>query len=126
MNWLDLFDLFNAIDRVHGWVMGAVYGGGTHTFRIERDDHNTGADYEAMLRKRGVVVFGRRVTTKMLIFKVKGRQARWAEHILSRAGAPIVSRQVDKSNTGASERHAGALPPAWRDRPQEVRRWKRR
>ena len=116
MNWLDFLDMFNVTDRVQGWVMGAYYGGGVHTFRIEHNPANTGADYEAMLKRRGVAVFGRRVTGKLLIFSVKARQARWAEHILVRAGAPIVSRQVDKSNAGASERHGGQLPPAWRDR----------
>jgi hypothetical protein len=120
VNWLDLLDAFNLIDRVQGWVMGAHYGG-VHTFRIEHNPANTGADYEAMLHKRGVAVFGRRVTTKLLIFKVKARQARWTEHILTRAGAPVVSRQVDKSNTGASERHGGTLPVPW----SEARKGKR-
>ena len=121
MNMLDFLDAFNFIDRIQGALAAAYYGGGTHTFRIEHGDKATGADYEAMLRKRGVAVFGRRVTSKLLIFSVKRRQARWAEHILVRAGAPIVSRQVDKSNAGASERHGGSLPVPW----SEARKGKR-
>lgn len=126
MNFLDLLDMFNIIDRVQGAVMGAYYGGGVHTFKIEHEDKRVGQDFEDMLRKRGVAVFGRRVTGKHLIFNVKARQARWAEHILTRAGAPIVSKQVDASNNGASERHGGQLPPAWVDRPASEQRPRRK
>lgn len=122
MNILDFLDAFNVIDRVHGVAMGAYYGGGTYTFCIQRDEHHCGADYEAMLKKRGVAIFGRRVRTNEIIFSVKARQARWAEHILTRAGAPILSKQVDESNSGASERHGGQLPPAWADQPKKRKR----
>jgi hypothetical protein len=105
--------MFDWIDRVQGLLSAVRYGGGTHTFRIKQNDANCGADYEAMLKRRGVAVFGRRFTSKLIIFSVKRRQARWAEHILVRAGAPIVSKQVDASNTGASERHGGTLPVPW-------------
>lgn len=121
MNWIDLLDIFNFIDRVQGVVMGAYYSGGVHTFKIEHEDRRVAQDFENMLARRGVAVFGRRITGKHLIFSVKTRQARWAEHILIRAGAPIVSRTVDKSNSGASERHGGQLPPAWADRKKGKR-----
>ena len=113
MSILDLLDAFNFIDRAQGLLAGIYYGGGSHQFRIEHGEASTGQDYEDMLRKRGVAVFGRRVTSKLLIFNVKARQARWAEHILVRAGAPIVSSRVDASNDGASERHGGTLPVPW-------------
>lgn len=115
MSWLDLLDLFNVIDRIQGALMAAHYGGGTHTFKITHDEGHVAQDYEDMLRKRGVAVFGRRITGKYLIFSVKARQARWAEHILMRAKAPLVSRPVDPSNAGAGQRHSG-LPRPWSDR----------
>ena len=113
MNWLDFLDTFNFIDRIQGALAAMYYGGGVHTFKIEHEEKRVAQNFEDMLRKRGVAVFGRRVTSKYLIFSVKARQARWAEHILIRAGAPIVSRQVDASNAGASERHGGTLPVPW-------------
>ena len=113
---LDILDLFNLIDRLEGLVMGLVYGDMGRTVKVEHTDGQTGADWEALLKRYHVVIYGRRVTSKHLLFRVKAKQARWAEYLLLRAGAPVVPT-FDHRNAGWAGRHTpGALPPAWRDR----------
>lgn len=112
---LDFLDLFNVIDRVEGLVRGLLYGGGTKTLKVEHNEDALGQDYEDALRTRGVAVFGRGVNSDELRWKVKARQARWAEYNLRRMNAPVTSRDVDPNNRKAI-RYAGALPPAWSER----------
>jgi hypothetical protein len=115
VNWLDLLDAFNLIDRIEGLMRGLWYGGGTRTLKVEHDEKVLGKDYEDALRKRGVAVFGRGATSTELRWKIKQRQARWAEYNLRRMNAPVTSKDVDPANRKAI-RYAGALPPAWSDR----------
>lgn len=125
MNWLDFMDLFNWIDRAE-WLASALrYRDLGRTVRIEHADGQTGAGWEDLLKRYHVVIYGRRVTSKHLVFSVKTKQAKWAEYLLLRAGAPVVTR-FDGRNAAWASKHGGQLPPAWRDRPKEVRRWKRR
>lgn len=113
---LDILDLFNLIDRLEGLLTGLRYGDMGRTVRLDGRAGWTGAQAEELLRRYGVVVYGRRITSREIIFQVKNRQARWAEHVLLRAGAPVVSGEIDASNRGAQERHHGTLPTPWRDR----------
>ena len=102
------------------------YGDAGRTTRIEHSEASVAQDYEDALRKRGVAVFGRGVDSKELRFKVKNRQARWAEYNLRRMGAPITSREVDPRNRAWAARHApGQPPPAWADQPKRRRRKRR-
>lgn len=122
MNWLDLLDSFNWIDRLEGLVMALRYGDLGQTVKVDHTPGQTGSDLEAMLKRYGIVVYGRRVTSKHLIFRVKSKQARWAEYLLLRARAPV-STQFDGRNAGWAGRHIpGSLPPAWQDRPKRKRR----
>lgn len=49
---------------------------------------------------------------------VPKRQARWAEYILQRAGAPVIMDTVDGRNVAwaANPKHDGKLPTRWDDR----------
>lgn len=114
MNLLDLLDLFNFIDRIEGLLRGLWYRDMGRTMTIEHNDDHSGQDYEDALRKRGIAVYGRGVTSSELRFKTKHRQARWAEYNLRRMRAPLTSRDVDQRNRSWAARHApGQLPPAW-------------
>lgn len=115
MNLLDLLDLFNWIDRGEWLLMALRYRDFGRTVKIEHKDDKTGAGWEALLKRYHVVIFGRRITSKYLIFSVKTKQAKWAEYLLLRAGAPVVST-FDHRNVAWASKHGGALPPAWRDR----------
>lgn len=120
-NVLDFLDMFNWIDRAEWLVMALRYRDLGRTVRIEHAQPDksgktpaaqTGEGYEALLRRYGVVIFGRRVTSKHLIFSVKTKQAKWAEYLLLRAGAPVVST-FDHRNVGWAGKHGGTLPVPW-------------
>lgn len=113
---LDLLDMFNLLDRIEGFVMGLRYRDMGRTVRIAHSDGQTGQGWEDLLRRYHVVIYGRRVTSKHLIFSVKTKQAKWAEYLLLRAGAPVET-SFDGRNAAWAARHpAGQLPPAWKDR----------
>lgn len=120
--WLDLLDMVNVIDRLSGWLMGQRYGG-SYQLVFDRSVF-LGADVEAMLARRGVRVFGRRVTSKCGMLSVPTRQADWAEYILMRGGVPLLNGPRNAGNPGWAARHSpGELPPAWIDRePTKQRR----
>ena len=114
MNALDLLDAVNVIDRLGGLILSLRHGG-AHTFRFDRTT-TTGADVERILRRYKIRVFGRRITSKHAMLSVPSKQAAWAEYLLLRAGAPVVTR-FDARNAAWAARHpAGQLPPAWKDR----------
>lgn len=115
-NLVDLLDLFNFIDRAD-WLLAALkYRDLGRTVKIEHADKkkkgHTGNEYEAMLKKYHVVVFGRRATSKHLIFSVKTAQAEYAEYLLLRYGAKVVSR-FNPKNAGWASKHNGVMPTPW-------------
>lgn len=122
MSTFDLLDMFNWIDRIEGALARLVWRDAGHQMRVPHDCGHTGQELEDILRGYGVDIAGRRVTSKHLIFFVKQRQARWAEHVLLRAGVTPDSRQVDASNAGAYQRHGGAMPRPWSENAQHPRR----
>ena len=141
---LDLVDAFNWIDRIEGiissfahadWkgatrksgplgVLGeagsTVLGSNTWTFRVSRDSSWSGNNIEQFLRRYGVIVWGRRVTSDQYIFTVKGRQANWAEYLLQRRGIPVEGRSHTAKNAVYAQSHMpGDQPPAWADRDKK-------
>ena len=147
MNWLDFLDAFNLIDRLEGilarfrhadWqgagasgmageATRALAGVNAWTFRVPRDSDWTGAQIEALLRKYGVVVWGRRITGEHVIFSVKRRQANWAEYLLMRRGIPVDGTPFNRRNPVYGQWHApGDSPPAWADQPARDKHWAER
>lgn len=145
--FLDLLDMFNLIDRLEGFLARFAYadwggaskrsggagvvselgktalGSNAWTFRVPINCGWTGSDIEHYLRKYGIVVWGRRVTSEHLHFSVKERQANWAEYLLSRRGIPLSGRTYNDLNPGYGRAHApGDSPPAWVDQPKRSRR----
>ena len=81
----------------------------------ERGQGFSGADVERLLRKYGVRVYARQYAEsagdEFGVTVTKG-QARWAEHILRRAGVPLTSPLIDESNRNVQ---AGrGMPREWR------------
>lgn len=138
--WLDFMDMFNLIDRIEGLLArfsNADYAGaakrsggigvaaeltrsalGTNswTFRVRNDTEWTGDDIERYLRRYGVMIWGRRVTGRHLIFSVKERQANWAEYLMMRRGILLEGRTFNRLNEEYRKAHApGDSPPAWAD-----------
>ncbi len=87
---------------------------------VQRGTGWSGVDVERLLTQRGVRVYGRGFAGKRLCFRVKRRQARWAEYLLERAGVPVVSGVIDARNItwakNARETRGAVVPTRRRQR----------
>lgn len=84
----------------------------TWTLYVPRNCGWRGIDIERLLRRHGVKIWGRGFTNEYLTFRVKRRQANWAEYLLWRRGIPVYSHPFNPRNRLYAERHApGSEPP---------------
>jgi hypothetical protein len=75
----------------------------------------SGMEIEQLLKRHGVRLWDRGFTKEHLTFRVKRRQANWAEYLLWRRGIPVCSRPFNPLNQEYGLRHApGSEPPARR------------
>lgn len=126
MDFLDdnVFGPMNLIDRLQGLIMGAIYQDMGHKFTVryhDRGGKHTRAEIESLLNKYGIAVYGRTHDANNMHFLVKKRQARWAEHVMRRAGVELIGGLVDASNAKVQ---VGTLPKAWAERPASG--WRRK
>ena len=132
---LDYLAKLDIIDRVEGWVStflnadwkGAKKQGAwavasevgrcavrSNTHLIETGSCGwNGKQMERYLKHYGVKVFDRGFTRRGLCFRVKERQARWAEHLLWRVGIPVLNAPADPNAHLAWERYQGQMPVPW-------------
>ncbi|MBN1889449.1 MAG: hypothetical protein JW850_15755 [Thermoflexales bacterium] len=118
MDWLDIPEYFDPINRIEGAVStflnadwyGAIERRGlvggilfefvacltnynAPTIRVARGDWR-GIDIERLLRHHGVKVWDRGLANSdEIYFCVKRRQVRWADYVLRRAGVPVTSQR---------------------------------
>ena len=119
---MDLLDDFvlgpmNLITKAQGFLAGIWYRDMGRRFAIQRADKGGShslLEVEAMLKKYGIPTYGGGHNSREMIFRVKNRQARWAEYILTQAGVDVTTPTVDRHNPGYAGR---GLPPAWTDQP---------
>lgn len=80
----------------------------------------TGYAVETLLRRYGIQCRSRQLTDKTgeqpYGLHVSAAQARWADHVMRRAGVPLLTEPLADANATARERHAGALPSPWTER----------
>ena len=132
-DFLDKFNLIDRIDRAIGMALSFVpyqptrkghpagalrVAPGMFEISIERGDADqTGGQAERILRKYGIPIWGRRVTSREFIMTVRARQADWAEHVLLREGIVFAGRHRwhDDRAPAWAGRHADPVP-AWADR----------
>jgi hypothetical protein len=138
---LELLAHLNVIDRIEGFVSGflnadwqgayrrngadgligefaaSLTGRNAWQFYVPRDCGWSGIEMERLLRRHGVKIWDRDFTRDCLTFRVKRRQANWAEYLLRRRGIPVVSRSFNPLNDEYARRHApGSEPPTRRQR----------
>jgi hypothetical protein len=82
----------------------------------------------ALLRSYHVKTYRRGFNSEEIWIHVKKKQARFAEYLLQRAGAPVIMDTVDPRNTAwaANPAHNGKMPARWDDAPKPDRRRRRR
>lgn len=91
---------------------------------VYRDAGWSGVEIEALLMRHGVRIWGRGFVDNQIFFRVKKRQARWAEYLLLRRGIPVTSRPFDSRNLKYAERYApGSEPPTRKERSNSSDDW---
>lgn len=130
MDFLDDFVMgpLNVIDRAEGLLSAIRYGDMGHQFAIARMDKGEAHslnECEAMLHKYGIAVYGRTHDARCMYFRVKNRQAAWAEYVMQCAGVDLLSPPVDARNAGWTARRSD-MPTPWKDRSRRPRREARR
>ncbi len=127
MSFMDFLDDFvlgpcNLIDRLEGLLRGIGYGDLGHQFAIPRADKEgvfTLNEVDTLLNHYGIPIYGRTHDADHMYFRVKKRQARWAEYLLLHAGVDLHSPTVDGRNPGYAAAHPPDwMPTAWADRPE--------
>lgn len=99
--------------------LASLTGQNTWTLMVPQDSGWPGIEIERVLTRHGVRIWGRGFMGDCLYFRVKRRQARWAEYLLWRAGVPVVSRSFDPRNRDYPQRHPpGSEPTGGSDQTQ--------
>ncbi|MGE5265613.1 MAG: hypothetical protein ACM3S0_19725, partial [Acidobacteriota bacterium] len=85
------------------------------TMWVYRDGGWSGIEIERLLMRHGVRVWGRGFSGDRIFFRVKRRQARWAEYLLLRRGIAVAGIAFDSRNQDYARDYApGSEPPARR------------
>jgi hypothetical protein len=133
---LEFLARFDVISRIEGFVSGFINANwqgafqragiagiaaeftaslttrNTWLFYVPRNCGWRGIDLERMLEKYGVKIWDRGFTHECFTFRVKRRQANWAEYLLRRRGIPVSSLRFNPLNDEYARRHApGSEPP---------------
>ena len=112
----DLFGPLNLVDIVEGIVRGLIYGDMGYGFAVRRGDkggQHSLRDTNEILKGYGVDTFWYGFDSQKMYFRVKNRQARWAEYVLLHAGVELLNPSFDHRNAGYAASHA----PGWMPRP---------
>ena len=125
----DLLGAINLIDWLEGIFRGALAGDiDGHRIALPHPEssfweENSCAPWSlnqmrALLDGYHIATYGRGFNSEEIWVHVPLRQARWAEYILQRAGAPVAMATVDERNAewAANPAHNGQMPTRWADR----------
>ena len=91
-------------------------------FYVPRNCGWSGIEMERLLERHGVKVWDRGFTRDCLTFRVKRRQANWAEYLLRRRGIPVLSQPFNPLNDEYARRHAPGSEPPTGSRQSKPRR----
>jgi len=109
LDWFERMDAF----------LRHLSGEDTWRFYVPRNCGWNGIEMERLLKRHGVRVWDRGFTSDCLTFRVKRRQANWAEYLLRRRGIPVASQPFNPLNDEYARRHApGSEPPTGRQPPK--------
>ena len=106
-------ELFASLAAINCW-----------TIWVQRHAGWNGVEVEALLKRHGVRIWGRGFLDERIFFRVKKRQARWAEYLLLRRGVPVTNDPFDPRNVDYAERYVpGSEPPIREQRPHSTDAW---
>ena len=86
-------------------------------FQISRHEGLSGWEVEQLLKKYGIIIWGRGFDVDSIYFNVKAEQANWAEYLLKRRGLTIFTAPYNPLNDLYPARHPqGSMPISWNQR----------
>ncbi|MCB0126131.1 MAG: hypothetical protein KDE58_27930 [Caldilineaceae bacterium] len=106
----------NYIDRIEGIFKVTLYNDSGHRFiipRIDKGGRFSLDEVEAMLNLYGIAVYWRTYDAKHRYFRVKKRQAVWAEYLMLHAGVELQGPLLNPQNA----RHLAEHPSGWMPKP---------
>lgn len=118
----DVIGSMNVIEEFIGLIRATIYGDVGYEFRIKRIDKggkHSFPEIKGILRNYGVATYWYGFSGGDIRFRVKNRQARWAEYILLHAGVELLNPAFDHHNAGYAASHApGWMPRPWSAEPK--------
>jgi len=119
----DLLGPLNYIDRIEGLLRGIIYQDMGHRFAVlfaDRGGRHSCQEVEALLKRYGIVMYGRMHDAKHFYFLVKKRQAEWAEYLLVHANVAVTSPPINPKNAEYAASHEpGWLPKPWSEQDKD-------
>lgn len=115
-----IYGPLNYIDRIEGLIKAAKYHDSGYRFAIPR--HDKGGKYsliqvEELLSTYGVAVFCRTFDADNHYFRVKNRQAEWAEYLMLLQGVELQGPPFNQQNVY----YAAKAPIGWMPQPWSVK-----
>jgi len=112
-----IYGPLNYIDRIEGLFKAAWYQDRGHRFtmlRIDKGGQYSLRQVEELLDRYGVAVYARTYDANYRYFRIKKRQARWAEYLMLHAGVKLCGPLFDERNARYVSQHpAGWMPQPW-------------
>lgn len=90
----------------------ASVGANTEPFFVPCDSEWKINDIQALLLRFGIKLWGVGYWNNELFFRVKGRQAHWAQYVLLRAGVPLLHGMLDSSRAIPGYNQEAVAEPA--------------
>ena len=114
----------NVIEHAIGIVRGVGYGDMGYELKIQRIDKggkHSMPEIAAILKERGVAVYWFGFSGQHITFRVKHRQARFAEYVLLRSGVELLNPAFDHRNAAwaSQAKHEGKPVPSWMQQGKE-------
>ena len=111
----DLLEIGSAFDWISpvGSLIGDTLNGPSHTFLIPYDCGYSGREIARILKRRGVNSWGAMVVKGTLMLSVRQTQARWAQHVLDRAGILVENAVGGEKQEPEREPERGWFPWVW-------------
>jgi hypothetical protein len=119
-DWRGAFER-NGVAGLVSEALATLSSGNTWHFSVPRDCGWSGVEMERLLKRHGVQIWDRGFTRDTLTFRVKRRQANWAEYLLRRRGIPVVSQPFNPRNDDYARRHAPGSEPSTRRKRHSAR-----
>ncbi len=106
----------NYLDVLEGLIRGLAYGDFGYQMvlrRVDKGGSHRMSEAIDILKGYGVDTFWFGFDSQNMYFRVKKRQARWAEYVLLHAGVELLNPAFDHRNASYAAKH----PPGWMPRP---------